>query len=212
LSARISAWRARLPLLAVLLAIVAVNAAVLISYRSLVSARLGALTRERDTLATQVEATHESARKASEAAVQLEELESRLGVFYGETLGPRKERLAPLIEEIHAITKKAGFRVESWSYSEQELDGAEAISIRFGVSGRYEDIKRLLGVLESSQRFLVLEGVGVGIEEAEPDLLHVNLTVNHYFLGRQRRGIRPPKAGAKRPASSAARSSEPGVD
>ncbi len=129
---------------------------------------------------------------------RLDALEEGLERFYESTLGSRKERLAPLIEEIHTITKKAGLFPDAISYAEQEAPGGEAIRLNFRVVGTYPDIKRLLATFESSARFLVVESLALGVDESGSDLLNVSFILAHYF--------REPGLRHRRPVVSAARS------
>jgi Tfp pilus assembly protein PilO len=176
-----SPWRNRLGLLMTLLLLIAVNGGILIVYRVFYDIRLDAL------LTSQVELE----RKRDEVARSLERLRAReqklgnlqgaLEVFFTETLGTRQERLAPLIEDIYKMTSQAGLKPGSINYSESEVPGAHQILMNFSVQGRYADIKKLLYILETSPRFLVVENVAVSLSGDQPDLLNVALSVTHFF-------------------------------
>lgn len=157
------------------------NVVILVSYSFFYESRVKALVETQRELEKQRDEAVRAVAKVQKTADRLSDLRARLDQFYGETLGSRRERLAPLIDDIYSSTKKAGFTPDSMNFSEDEVPGGRRISITFSISGHYADIKRLMGVFETDPIFLVLESVGIGSDEIEPDLLKVNLVVAHYF-------------------------------
>lgn len=193
-----TAWRARAGLFAVLGGLLLVNGAVLVTYDLFFDVRIQALSESRRELEARRDAARAAAAKVKENERRLGKLQEELDGFFSTTLGTRRERLAPLIEDVHAITRKAGFAPDSFQYNEgAEVPGAERIAVAFRVEGRYAEIKRLLAAFESNPRFLILERVEVGSGDAEPDLLKVGLVVAHYFRSETARPVRrPSRSGA----------------
>lgn len=191
-----SVWRSRAVLFAVLGLLLLGNVAVLITHSVFYDARLRALQADRAELARKRDEARASADKVAENARRLNAQREALDRFYAETLGSRKERLAPLIEEIYATTKKTGFAVDDVSYQEESVPGARRLALSFNVTGSYADVKKLLAAFENNPGFLVLETVTVGTDEKAPDLLKVSLVLSHYF--REEGG--PAVAAARRAA------------
>ncbi len=176
-----SVWRSRAALFAVLGLLVLGNAAILVSHSLFYDVRLRALQREEQELQKRRDEARAAVAKVVASEARLKALRANLEMFYERTLGDRRERLASLVEEIYGITKKAGFIPDGFQFEERDVPGAQLLGISFRVSGRYEEIKRLIAAFENDPGFLVLEKVGVHTNEQAPDLLEVDLTVTHYF-------------------------------
>lgn len=204
-----TAFRERRALFAVLLAVLAVNAVVLVSYRTFYDERLRGLLAEQESL----EKARDAARKAADAAVASErrlfETQSALTAFFNETLGEREQRIVPLLEEIYRTTRAAGLRPDSIGYSSVDEPGTDALTMTFSVQGPYANVKRLLSELERSPRFLVVEQLGLGGGSAEdPDVVRIAITVRNYFRpGSHRpiREVREPGRGSRSRATGAPR-------
>lgn len=191
MSSAATAFRERKVLFAVLLVVLAVNAVVLVSYRTFYDERLRALLSEQDSL----EQARDRARRAAEEAVASErrlfETQTALTSFFNETLGKREERIAPLIEEIYRTTRAAGLRPDSIGYSSVDEPGTDALAMTFAVQGPYLSVKRLLSELERSPRFLVVEQLALGGGSADdPDIVRISITLKNYFRPGSLRPIR----------------------
>lgn len=200
-----SLWKSRAALFAALGALLLASSTVLVVYHGFYDARLAALEEARSKLTARREAAKAAADRAAETERRLAELKTSLDAFYGGVLGTRKERLASLVEDVDAITKKAGFMPSTVTYSEDAVPGAGRLTVSFRVEGRYADVKKLLYEFETSPKFLVPERVQVSLDENAPDVLRVSIAVAHYFHGE---GPRAPKrpvrtATAPKPAAPA---------
>jgi len=200
-----SLWRSRAALFAALGVLLLVSATVLVVYYGFYDARLAALEETRSDLTRQREAAQAAADRSAETERRLAGLKASLDAFYGGVLGTRKERLASLIEDVDALTRKAGFTPSTVSYAEDVVPGAGRLTVSFRIEGRYGDIKRLLYEFETSPKFLVPERVQVRLDENAPDILRVALSVAHYFRGEGPRAPKRPArpAAAPRPAAPA---------
>lgn len=191
MSGATTAFRERKVLFVVFLVVLAVNAVVLVSYRTFYDERLRALLSEQKSL----EEARDRARTAADEAVASEkrlfQTQSTLNAFFNETLGKREERIVPLLEEIYRTTRAAGLRPDAISYGSTDGPGTDALSMTFGVSGPYASVKRLLSELERSPRFLVVEQLALGGGSADdPDIVRISITVRNYFRPDSLRPIR----------------------
>jgi hypothetical protein len=210
-----TAFRDRKVLFAILLALLAADVALLVSYRTFYGVRLRALLSERDALVSRRDAARRSADEAAASEKKLFETQEELTSFFSETLGKREERIAPLLEEIYRTTRELGLRPDSISYGSVEVPGTDALTMSFAVAGPYRDVKRLLAGLEASKRFLVVEQLTLaGGAEDDPEAVHVTFTVTNYFRPASLRPIRkvresrsagalPPGGAAPKPGSAA---------
>ena len=206
-----SLWKSRAALFAALGALLLVSSTVLVVYHGFYDARLAALEETRSQLTARREAAQAAADRAAETERRLAELKTSLDAFYSGVLGTRKERLASLVEDVDAITKKSGFMPSTVTYSEDAVPGAARLTVSFRVEGRYADVKKLLYEFETSPKFLVPERVQVSLDENAPDVLRVSLSVAHYFHSegprvpkRPARAAAAPKPAAPAPASDKA--------
>jgi len=200
-----SAWRARLPLFAVLGLLLAGNAVLLVSYNLFYDERFRTLLQTEKELTARHEAARRSLKNVEASEQRLQATQKVLESFFSETLGSRRERLAPILEEVYKTTRKARLRPANIQYAESEIPGGSQIQLTFGVEGTYADIKSLLAAFEESESFFVVEGVAVNLNDAQPDALRVGLTVVRYFrpeanrTPRRARGSERPRTGAGGP-------------
>ena len=191
MSAAATAFRDRKVLFSVLLAVLAANAVVLLSYRTFYGVRLRALVSEQSALETRRDTARLRAERAVTSERRLFETQETLKTFFSETLGKREERIAPLIEELYRTTREAGLRPDAISYGSVDEPGTDALTMSFSVEGPYRDVRRLLAELERSKRFLVVERVSLaGGNEADPDVVRVAFTVTNFFRPGSLRPIR----------------------
>ncbi|MCC6130164.1 MAG: hypothetical protein IT186_09580 [Acidobacteria bacterium] len=204
-----SPWRNRLGLLLTLVLLIVVNGAILLVYRVFYDDRLAALQRSKSELEMKRDETARALERIRIREKKLSNLSSELDLFFNETLGTRRERLAPLIEDLYKMTSQAGLKPGTISYSEASVPGAEQILMSFNVQGRYQDVKKLLYILETSPRFLVVENIGVSLNADQPDILSVAFAVTHFFRGEEARGPRRVRPAAKPPALRQAAAKSP---
>jgi Tfp pilus assembly protein PilO len=193
---RASAWRTRAPLIAGLAFVLVAGIAVLVTYHGFYDARVQALEATRAELAARRDEAAVAAAKVKATEQRLRNVQKELETFNKDVLGTRKERLAALIEDVYALTQKAGLVPGQIAYALSDSEGAARLALSFSVQGRYADVKRLLFSFENNPRFLLVENVAVSTDDREPDVLRLNLAVAHYF--------RPDGASPRRAARAAA--------
>lgn len=208
MSSAATGFRDRKILFVLLLVALAANVAALVSYRTFYDDRLQALVSETAGLEKKRDDTRRRAEAAEARERKLFETQAALNSFFSETLGKRKERIAPLLEEIYATTRAAGLRPDSITYQSTDEPGTDSLTMSFMVAGSYGDVKRLLAGLERSKRFLVVDQVALsGAAETDPDAVRISITVTNYFRPgslRPIKTVRDPRSGAKgRTAASA---------
>ena len=213
MSGTASAFRDRKVLFVVLLVLLAADVAVLVSYRTFYDVRLRALVAEQEALSNRRDDVRRAAAAAAASERKLFETQETLTTFFGETLGKREERIAPLLEEIYATTREAGLRPDSISYASVDEPGTDALTMTFSVAGPYRDVKRLLAALEQSKRFLVVEQLSLsGGAEADPEAVKISLLVTNYFRPSSLRPIRKVRdtgSGAALRAGAATKAGRP---
>jgi hypothetical protein len=188
-------------LLVILGALLAINGALLVSYNVFYDDRLQTLLKTRADLGARFDEARRDLQKAEESERRLADIQVRLEDFFSATLGSRRERLAPLIEEIYSMTRKAKLRPKTIDYSESDAPGAEEIRFAFALEGPYAGIKGLLAGFEASPSFLVVEGLSVNLNEDQPDVLRVSMSLVHYFRPEAARKAKKGRASAPKSAA-----------
>lgn len=211
---RASAWRSRALLIASLACVLVAGIAVLVLYHGFYDARVRALETTRAELAAQRDEAAASAARVKVTEQRLRNLQKDLETFNRDVLGTRKERLAALIEDVYALTQKAGLVPGQIGYAMDDSAGVERLALTFTVQGRYADVKKLLFSFENNPRFLLLENVAVGTDDRDPDVLRLNLVVAHYFrpdAASPRRAARAVRTPGPRPTAAAPKAAPAGV-
>ncbi len=209
MSAARSAWRARLPLFVVLLVLLTINVVILVGYNLFYEERFKALLATRDDLEKRRGEAEADLAKTKAAKERLDRLREGLAEFKTESLGTRREELAPLLLDVYRLTKEAGLVPGRIAYSEVEIPGAEGLQLMFTVEGRYAAVKKLLALFENSDRFLVVERVAVTVDDVEPDKLGLTMAVANYYQSDERdaKGARVSKTRAPLATRSTGRAS-----
>ncbi len=210
MSALLSTWRRRLPLLAVAGLFAVGNLALFWGYRSSTQIRRAALEARRDELRRTVEASEAEATRLAGQRERLSGVSSAIEEFYGRRIGTERETLAPVVAELHAILKDTGVAVPQISYATAQVPKLPLLQMRitFTVQCDYARFKRLLHAFESSRRWIVVRGVSIGRDADRPGSVQVQLEAVTYFSepeGAQAPQSRPAKAGAARSAPAVAR-------
>lgn len=174
---RASAWRTRAPLIAGLAVVLVAGIAILVTYHGFYDARVRALEATRAELAARRDEAAVAAANVKATEQRLRNVQKELEAFNKDVLGTRKERLAALIEDVYALTQKAGLVPGQIGYALGDAAGAARLALTFSVAGRYADVKRLIFSFENNPRFLLLENVAVSTDDREPDVLRLSLVV-----------------------------------
>lgn len=200
---RASAWGGRVPLIAALAVVLLAGIAVLVAYHGFYDARFRALEATRAEAVARRDEGLAAAERIKATEARLRRVQGDLESFNKDVLGTRKERLAALIEDVYALTQKAGLVPGQIGYALDESAGVDRLALTFAVQGRYADVKRLLFSFENNPRFLLVESVAVATDDREPDVLRLNVVVAHYFRPETPGVRRAPRPAAARAASAA---------
>lgn len=209
---RENVWRQRAGLLTVAGLFLLANAGFLVGSRSIRAARKQALEDRRASLTSQVSAREAEAKKLSEQRDRLAQVSSAIEDFYGRQVGSRRQTLAPLVREVHAVLRKAGVAPNSISYSNTPLRTLPLTQmlISFSFRSDYARFKRLLAAFEANPRWLVVRDVGLSRDPETVGEVQVRLALATYFSSEDRQPVVPGSPAA--PAGPAARKSVRSVE
>jgi Tfp pilus assembly protein PilO len=190
-------WRRRAGLLVLAGLFLVANLGFLLGSRSIRAARKQALEDRRTSLTSGVAAREAEAKKLTDERNRLSQVASVIDEFYGRRVGPRRETLAPIVEEIHAVMRKAGVSPRSIGYSTSQVQPLplSQMEISFSFQSDYAQFKSLLAAFESNPRWIVVRDVSISRDDETPGEVQVRMTLATYFSGDEKPAL-PPGLGA----------------
>jgi len=163
-------WREHRTLLTVLGALFVANAIFFFTYRVQYEARLHAL----DTRLKQAEDDLQRARgkriTAEQELASYNKVQSDLESLFNHTWATKAQRLTALINELKHMGATTQLDPNSMSFS-QALDkdaqktghiGTSIVTITFSVHGTYQQVRRLINLLELSNQFVIIDAIHLG--------------------------------------------------
>jgi Tfp pilus assembly protein PilO len=182
-SARQSAWRRRLPLLAVAAVFAGGNFAVFLTYRSSTQSRREALEARRDALTTSVTQREEEAARLSSQKARLGGVSAAMDEFYGHRIGTQRATLAAVVADIHEKLNEVGVTTTQISYSTAPMQKLplEQMKIQLPVKCDYARFKRLLRAFETGRRWIAVRTVAIQRDTERPGSVNVQLELVTYF-------------------------------
>jgi len=180
-------WRQKQLLLVVLGVLLIADLIYFFTYRVQFEARL----QDYAARAEQSEGRRDQAKGARIAAEQqlagYRKVQKDIQEVYDTRWSTEGARLAPLIVEVKRLAVVSQLIPESYSFT--HLNGApeaSTVGINFTVQGTYQQVRRLINLLELSQQFVIVDQLSLS---SASDNLTLNLHVKTLF-----RNTAPPKA------------------
>ncbi len=196
-----TAWRKRAALLALAGVLLAGNVGFYLWYRSTAGDRKESMEARRVALTREVETREQEAAKLAAQRDRLSQVSSAIDEFYGRRVGSRRDTLAGVVEELHAVLQKNGISPAQISYATAHVPNLPLTEMRINFTFRndYIRFKQLLTAIESGRRWLVVRDVGLQRDPEVPGSVQVRMSLATYFAGDEaapRAGTAP--AGAPR--------------
>lgn len=170
-------------------------------YRSTTSVRAEGLKKERTALASQVAGKEREASKIIAQRERIAGVSQAIQEFYGHRVGRSRETLAPLVNEMHEIFRAVGVFPAQISYNTTPVEGLSLSEMRvsFGYATDYPTFKRLLALIESNPRWIVVRQFSLVRDPALPATVQMRMVLSTYFSEEGE----PGHAFARRAAGSA---------
>jgi hypothetical protein len=207
---RESIWRQRAGLLFVAGIFFAANLAFLLGSRSITSARRQALEERRTALSRDVASREAEAARLGGQRDRLAQVSSVIDEFYGRRVGSRRETLAPIVEEVHAVMQKIGVAPLTISYSTAPFKTLplSQMLIGFHFDSDYAHFKQLLAAFEANRRWIVVRDVSLNRRTDVPGEVQVGLVLATYFSDESVPAPPAPPSPARRTVSTIERTVE----
>lgn len=176
-------WRERRVLLAILGALLLANLVFFFTYRVRFQGRVDSIN---DDLA-QVEAQYEQARAArqkAEASFQsYRKVERDVAQVFDEHWSTQTQRFTALVAEVKRLAMASSLAPPSYGFSRASAKsgqrranvGAEEVGIAFQVVGTYQQIRRLINLLELSRQFVIIDQIALSAHQGQTLTLNLNL-------------------------------------
>lgn len=177
-------WREKRTLLIVLGILLLANTVFFFTYRVQYQTRLDGLEQRR----AQAEQTLADARAAHAAAQQrynsYRKIQSDVQTIYDKQWSTEAQRLTGLISEVKRLAAASQLVPPSYAFTDVQqkvkgVPGARTVGITFTVQGNYQQVRRLINLLELSRQFVIIDHIG--LSSADSQLLTVNLSLKTLF-------------------------------
>ncbi len=189
-------WREKRVLLIVLGVLLFANLAFFFTYRVQYQSRLQAL----DDRLAQAEGQLEQARTARIRAEQTyrgyKQIETDVDRIYNQHWATQSERLTAMIAEVKRLTVASSLIPTTITFNQSDVlvkkaavdpqrrvkrasIGATEVGITFGVQGTYEQVRRLINLLELSHQFVIISQISLAAREGQN--LDLSLLVKTLF-------------------------------
>lgn len=188
-------WREKRLVLIVLGVLLAANTIFFFTYRVQYESRLDALDARMDTVKAQLEEARRARMSAEQQVAAYRKIERDVQDVIGNRWATQGERLTLLITEIKRLAAKSTLVPPSYSFDQGEAKsgttgsgtgtganqkiGAKEVGIRFTVEGTYQQIRRLINMLELSHQFVIIDQIGLSTTSGET--LTMNIHVKTLF-------------------------------
>lgn len=172
----------RLLVVGVLVLLLLINAVIFFTYRVRQQERIDELRARRDaTEARLLDAKNARTEKERQLA-GYREISDDVNRIYSETWSTPDVRLTALLVEMQRLAAKSQLipRTINYTYSEASAkEDTESMTISFGVSGTYEQARRLISLIENSPQFVIIDQISLA--QSDGDKLQLTLSLKTLF-------------------------------
>lgn len=186
-------WREKRVLLIVLGVLLLANVVFFFTYRVRYQSRLDDLDQRMEQAETRLADARTVRVRAEQTYRGYKQIEADVRKIYDEHWATQEERLTAMIAEVKRLTVASSLVPASVSYTAKEVKttgpdvtsrsrrgvGATEVGIQFGVAGTYEQVRRLINLLELSRQFVIIDALTLA--QAEGQNLNFALNVKTLF-------------------------------
>ncbi|HYR28266.1 MAG TPA: hypothetical protein VEU30_07345 [Thermoanaerobaculia bacterium] len=186
-------WKEKRILLIILGLILLANVVFFLTYRVQYQSRLDDLDERLQQAEGRLNQTRAARVKAEQTYRSYKQIEADVAKIYNEYWSTQNARLTGMIAEVKRLTVASSLVPTSVAYQRSEVQakasrgqraskesiGATEVGIAFGVSGSYEQIRRLINLLELSRQFVIIDQIG--LTQGDGNTLQFNLHIKTLF-------------------------------
>jgi len=182
-------WREKRITLIILAILLAANTIFFFTYRVQYENRLQSLDEQRDRVKSELETATHARVSVEQQLAGYHKVEKDIRQVYDDEWSTQNERLTPFIGEVMRLATISELVPRSYSFTGAPSKGvaktaganAVEVSIGFPVEGTYQQIRRLINLLEVSDQFIIIDQITLGSESGEK--LNMTIRVKTLFRG-----------------------------
>jgi hypothetical protein len=180
-------WREKRITLIVLGVLLAVNTIFFFTYRVQYENRLRALDARLDVAKNELQAATHARVQAEQQLAGYRRVEKDVHEIYDVEWATQGQRLTAFIGEVMRLANASHLVPRSYSFSgaataknvSKTRGAATEVSIGFPVEGTYQQVRRLINLLEVSDQFIIIDQISLGSENG--DRLNMTIRVKTLF-------------------------------
>jgi hypothetical protein len=182
-------WREKQLLLIVLGVLLLANTVFFFTYRVQYVSRLEDLDARQAQVQDSLEQAHRARLTAEQKLAASKKVQNDLQVLYNERWSTPMQRLTALIDEVKRLAAASHLEPPSYQFTNTENKteskgsvGTNTVGISFTVQGTYEQVRRLINLLELSDQFVIIDGISLASTGTAADkTLTLNIKLKTLF-------------------------------
>ena len=182
-------WREKQLLLIVLAVLLLANTVFFFTYRVQYVSRLEDLDARQAQVQASLEQAHRARLTAEQQLAAFKKVQNDLQVLYNERWSTPMQRLTALIDEVKKLAAASHLEPPSYQFTNTENKteskgsiGTNTVGISFTVQGTYEQVRRLINLLEFSDQFVIIDGISLASTGTAADkTLTLNIKLKTLF-------------------------------
>jgi len=178
-------WREKRTLLLILGVLLAANTIFFFTYRVQYQNRLQGLDERRDQAEERLKVARAARAAAEQRYASYGKIQSDVQSVYSDEWSTEARRLTALITEVKRLAVASQLVPPSYSFTRMEQKvkgsetGAKTVGIAFTVRGNYQQVRRLINLLELSRQFVIIGQIS--LSSADNQVLTMNLYLKTLF-------------------------------
>jgi len=183
-------WREKRVLLIVLGLLLLANTIFFFTHRVQYVSRLEDLDARQEQVTAQLDQARHARVTSQQQLAAYKKVQADLQVLYNERWSTSMMRLTALIDEVRRLAAASHLEPPSYQFTSGESKSATAantntkgsigtttVEIAFTVQGTYEQVRRLINLLELSDQFVIIDGISLNSSAAQGNV-DKTLTLN----------------------------------
>lgn len=140
------------------------------TYRVQYQSRLTDLDTRMEDAQRRLQEAQRSRAAAEQQLASYDKVRADLQTLYNERWSTQSKRFALLFEEVKRLATASQFDPRSFNFARTESTqsankdtgiGSTVVSVAFTVQGTYQQVRRLINLLELSDQFVIIDGIGL---------------------------------------------------
>lgn len=182
-------WHEKRLLLIILGVLLLANTIFFFTYRVQYVSRLEDLDARQEQTQARLQQAHRLRVKAEQQLAGYKKVQSDLQILYNERWSTPMQRLTALIDEVKRLAAASHLEPPSYQFTSSETKngtrgsvGTTTVGIAFTVQGTYEQVRRLINLLELSDQFVIIDGISLATNGTATDkTLTLNIRLKTLF-------------------------------